>query len=60
MRKVSGWVIAGVICLVVITLSITGILTFGNSGTSNPANSSSVARVVQDVSNAITYHVPLI
>lgn len=60
MRRVSGWVIAGVVCLIIITLSLTGILTFGNSGTSNPANSSSVARAVTDVSNAIAYHVPLI
>lgn len=60
MRRVSGWVIAGVVCLIIITLSLTGILTFGNNATTNPATSSSVARVAQDVSNAIAYHVPLI
>lgn len=60
MRRVSGWVIAGVVCLIIITLSLTGILTFGNSGTTNPPTSSSVARVAEDVSNVLTYHMPLI
>lgn len=30
MRGYSGWVIAGVVCLILITLAVTGIVSFGN------------------------------
>lgn len=40
MRNYSGWIIAGVICLILITLAVTGIVQFNNTpATSVPASS---------------------
>lgn len=50
MGKYSGWIIAGVVCLIIITLSITGIMTLGATTPSpTPATSSEVAMVVRNL-----------
>lgn len=42
MGKYGGWIIAGVICLILITLAVTGIVNFGNTPTqTTPASSQS-------------------
>lgn len=41
-----GWVVAGVVCLIIITLAVTGIVNF-NPTTTPATSSSSVARVVE-------------
>lgn len=42
-----GWIIAGVICLILITLAVTGLVNFtgGTATPTNPASSSSQALV---------------
>lgn len=45
MRNYSGWVIAGVICLILITLAVTGIVQFNNTpATSVPQSSQAFVR----------------
>lgn len=39
MKNYSGWIIAGVICLILITLAVTGIVSFGNAPATTPTSS---------------------
>lgn len=60
MSRYSGWVIAGVVCLIIITLAVTGILRF--TPTTTPATSSSVVRAVESVAETtanLMHNVPL-
>lgn len=49
MRNYSGWIIAGVICLILITLAVTGIVSFGNTTpTTPPQNSTAVVNFLEE------------
>lgn len=44
MNKYGGWIIAGVVCLILIALAVTGVVNFGGTQTA-PTSSSSQALV---------------
>lgn len=55
-----GWIVAGVVCLIIIALSVTGIVNF--NPTTNPPASSSVARNVESITELgvnLVHSVPL-
>lgn len=55
MKRVSGWVIAGVICLILITLAVTGIVQFNSTPTqSTPQSSQAFVYLFDGVKNIAT------